>query len=292
VSDRTDGSAAPPLTPPPRRTLLDQIERVGNKLPEPAILFIILAASVVVVSAVGSALDWRVQPVAPAPLPAAETGAAAAATSPITLVPSGPEIGPRSLLTVDGIYWMLSSMLRNFASMPALPPVFRAMLWTALAQRLGLFRALMRSLALVTPRRFLTPVIVFVGASSSVASDAGYVVLPPLAAALFLAAGRHPVAGLAAAFAGVAGGFGAGMFPTGGDGVLAGFAQDAARVIEPGYSVSILHNLYFKIGSAVVVTLGAWYVTDPLVEPRLMKPFPAGARPASRRASCSPPTRA
>jgi aminobenzoyl-glutamate transport protein len=120
-------------------------------------------------------------------------------------------------------------------------------------------------------------VIVFVGANSSVASDAGYIILPPLAAALFLAAGRHPVAGLAAAFAGVAGGFGGGLFPTGGDGVLAGFAQDAAHVIDPTYSVTILHNLYFKAASAVVVTLAAWWVTDRVVEPRLMRLAPGEA---------------
>jgi aminobenzoyl-glutamate transport protein len=240
----------------------------------------LLAAAVIAVSAVGSALDWKVQPVTPVLSEAAPGQPGAGPGEPrITLEPSGAEIGPRSLLTVDGVYWMLSSMLRNFASMPALPLIFVAMLGIGLAERFGLFSALMRALALRTPRRLLTPVIVFAGASSSVASDAGYIVLPPLAAALFLASGRHPVAGLAAAFAGVAGGFGAGMFPTGGDGVLAGFAQDAARIIDPAYSVTILHNLYFKIVSAIVVTLGGWYVTDRLIEPRLMRQFPGEASP-------------
>ena len=92
--------------------------------------------------------------------------------------------------------------------------------------------------------------------------------------------GRHPVAGLAAAFAGVAGGFGGGLLPTGGDGVLTGFAQDAARVIDPGYSMTILHNYYFKIVSAIVVTLGAWYVTDRIVEPRLMRLHPTDSNSA------------
>jgi aminobenzoyl-glutamate transport protein len=268
---------------PPRRSVLDWIEQLGNRLPEPAILFAILAGAVVAISAVGSALDWTVQPVTPvlsSPSAAAATAAAsdAATRSVMTLVPSGPELGPRSLLSIDGVYWMFSSMLRNFASMPALPLLFVAMLGIGLAERFGLFRALMRSLALRTPRRWLTPVTVFIGANSSIASDAGYVVLPPLAAALFLAAGRHPVAGLAAAFAGVAGGFGAGLFPTGGDGVIAGFAQDAARVIDPSYSVSILHNLYFKALSAIVVTLVGWYVTDRLIEPRLLRQSPEEAR--------------
>jgi aminobenzoyl-glutamate transport protein len=173
---------------------------------------------------------------------------------------------------------MFSAMLRNFAAMPALPLMFVSMLGIGLAEKFGFFSALMRQLALVTPRRLLTPVIVFIGANASVASDAGYVILPPLAAALYLAMGRHPVAGLAAAFCGVAGGFGAGLFPTGGDGVLTGFAQEAAHVIDPSYSVTILHNFYFKAVSAFVVTAVGWYVTDRIVEPRLMRRHPEEAR--------------
>lgn len=257
---------------PSRNSVLDFIERLGNRLPEPIFIFIYLAAAVILLSGLGSWLGWTVQPVAPV----LKDGA-------VALAPSGAELAPRSLLTVDGVYWMLSSMLRNFASMPALPLIFVAMLGIGLAERFGFFRALMRSLALITPRRWLTPVIVFLGANSSVASDAGYVVLPPLAAALYLATGRHPVAGLAAAFAGVAGGFGAGLLPTGGDGVLAGFAQDAARVIDPGYAVGILHNFYFKGISAVLVTVVGWYVTDRLIEPRLLRHHPEEVRPPARQ---------
>ena len=273
---------APTLpAPPQRRGILDWIEWAGNKLPEPALLFALLAFIVVVLSAVGSAMDWQVQPVKPVVV--TETVIQADGTSieqpivdergrpEINLVEAGAPIEPRSLLTVDGIYWMLSSMLRNFAQMPALPLIFAAMLGIGVAEKFGFFSALMRWLALLTPKKLLTPAVVFIGANSSVASDAGYIILPPLAAALYLAVGRHPIAGLAAAFAGVAGGFGAGFFPTGGDGVLTGFAQDAARVIDPGYTVSILHNAYFKGASAVVVMLGGWFVTDVIVEPRLMR---------------------
>jgi aminobenzoyl-glutamate transport protein len=156
--------------------------------------------------------------------------------------------------------------------------MFVSMLGIGLAEKFGFFSALMRQLALVTPSRLLTPAIVFIGANSSVASDAGYVILPPLAAALYLAMGRHPVAGLSAAFCGVAGGFGGGFFPTGGDGVLTGFAQDAAHVVDPAYTVNILHNFYFKALSALVVTAGGWFVTDRIVEPRLMRLYPDEAR--------------
>ncbi|MCZ8061745.1 AbgT family transporter [Silanimonas sp.] len=267
-----------------RRGVLDWIEWLGNKLPEPALLFALLAFLVVLLSALGSALEWQVQPVKPV----LETQAVVQADGStlqqpvldangrpvLDLVASGTPIQPRSLLTADGIYWMLSSALRNFAQMPAMPLIFVAMLGIGLAEKFGFFSALMRSLALLTPKRLLTPAVVMLGATASVASDAGYIILPPLAAALYLAVGRHPVAGMAAAFAGVAGGFGAGFFPNGSDGVLTGFAQDAARVIDPDYSVSILHNYFFKVASVFTVMAAGWFVTDVIVEPRLERQHP------------------
>lgn len=277
------------MSQPQRRSVLDWIEWVGNKLPEPALIFVILAALVIGVAAIGDALGWQVTPVQPrivmqpvvdaAGAPVVDA-AGKAVTAPMKdeagrvvteLVATGAPIEPRSLLTSEGVYWMLSSMLRNFTGLPALGLIFVAMLGIGVAEKFGLFSALMRSLAFITPRRLLTPVIVLIGANSSVASDAGYIILPPLAAALYLAVGRHPIAGLAAAFAGVAGGFGSGFFPTGGDGALTGFAQDAARVIAPDYTVNYLHNAYFKAGSAVIVMLAGWVVTDFVVEPRLRR---------------------
>ena len=267
-----------------RRGVLDWIEWLGNKLPEPALLFALLAFLVVLLSALGSALEWQVQPVKPV----LETQAVVQADGStlqqpvldangrpvLDLVASGTPIQPRSLLTADGIYWMLTSALRNFALMPALPLIFTAMLGIGLAEKFGFFSALMRWLAMLTPRKLLTPAVVMLGATASVASDAGYIILPPLAAALYLAVGRHPVAGMAAAFAGVAGGFGAGFFPNGSDGVLTGFAQDAARVIDPGYTVSILHNYFFKVASVFTVMAAGWFVTDVIVEPRLERQHP------------------
>ena len=275
------------MSQPQRRSALDWIEWAGNKLPEPALIFVILAVIVIGVAAVGDAMGWQITPVQPRVVMRPVVDAAGAPvldaagkqlTEPVKdaagrvvteLVPTGAPIEPRSLLTSEGVYWMLSSMLRNFTGLPALGLIFVAMLGIGLAEKFGLFSALMRSLAFITPRRLLTPVIVLIGANSSVASDAGYIILPPLAAALYLAVGRHPIAGLAAAFAGVAGGFGSGFFPTGGDGALTGFAQDAARVIAPDYTVNYLHNAYFKAGSAVIVMLAGWLVTDLVVEPRL-----------------------
>jgi aminobenzoyl-glutamate transport protein len=269
---------------PGRRGVLDWIEWVGNKLPEPTLLFALLAATVVLLSALGAWMQWSVQPVKPVLQTQAVVQADgsvvqkpvldAAGRPEMSLVPSGEALQPRSLLTADGIYWMLSSALRNFAQMPALPLIFTAMLGIGLAEKFGFFSALMRSLAMLTPRRLLTPAVVMLGATSSVASDAGYIILPPLAAALYLAMGRHPVAGMAAAFAGVAGGFGAGFFPNGSDGVLAGFAQDAARVMDPAYTVSILHNYFFKVVSVFAVAAAGWAVTDLIIEPRLNRQHP------------------
>lgn len=287
MSNSSDPSSSHNLEPRPG--ILDWLERLGNKLPEPAIIFVILAIVVIIAAAVGSAAGWKVQPVQPRPVMVEKLDASGAKVldasgkpvltpkldakgkAEVELVNNGDPIAPRSLLTGDGVYWMLSSMLRNFTTMPALGLIFVAMLGIGLAEKFGFFSALMRALAIITPKKLLTPVIVLIGANSSVASDAGYVILPPLAAALYLAMGRHPIAGLAAAFAGVAGGFGAGFFPTGGDGALTGFAQDAARVISPDYSVNMLHNAYFKFGSAIIVMIGGWIVTDLIVEPRLMR---------------------
>ncbi len=251
------------------RSWLDVVEKLGNRIPEPALLFSLLALAVVVIAGIGDAAGWSVQPVKPVLVEAGAEGGGR-----LVLEATGAPLTVRPIADAEGLYWFLSSMLRNFASMPALPLIFVAMLGIGLAERFGFFSALMRGLALVTPAGWLTPVIIFIGTNSSVASDAGYIILPPLAAALFAAAGRHPVAGLAAAFAGVSGGFGAGFFPTGGDGVLAGFAQDAAHVVQPSYGVTIVHNLYFKMASSVVVTLAGWWLTDRVVEPRLRRLFP------------------
>jgi aminobenzoyl-glutamate transport protein len=298
-------TAAPQPAARTRRGVLDWIEFIGNKLPEPALLFALLAAVVVVISALGAAMDWQVQPVKPTVTMTTGVDASGASVQVVkldarglpemTLMDSGEPIRPRSLMTADGVYWMLSSALRNFAQMPALPLIFTAMLGIGLAEKFGFFSALMRWLALLTPRRLLTPAVVLLGATSSVASDAGYIILPPLAAALYLAVGRHPVAGMAAAFAGVAGGFGAGFFPNGSDGVLTGFAQDAARVIDPAYSVSILHNYFFKVASAFAVMLGGWFVTDRIVEPRLRRLNPEDMQSAgddsARKMALSPQER-
>jgi aminobenzoyl-glutamate transport protein len=277
-------------TAAPKKSILDMIEWLGNKLPEPPLLFASLAAIVVALSALGTSLGWQVETVRPTVQMVPKLNAAGEAevdaegktvTVPrldergfpvVSLEKTGELIQPRSLLTGEGLYWMLSSMLRNFTALPALGLIFVGMLGIGVAEKFGLFSALMRVVALHTPRWALTPMIVFIGANSSVASDAGYIILPPLAAALYAAIGRSPIAGMAAAFCGVAGGFGGGFFPTAGDNFLAGVATQAAHIIDPKYpDVLATHNLYFKSGSAIVVMLAGWFVTDRIVEPRLKR---------------------
>ncbi len=287
---------------PQKRSILDWIEFIGNKLPEPALLFALLACIVILVSGVlspsvtknpdGSTQHtggWQVQPMRLTVLTEEKLGADGkpeldAAGKPIRtpqlndkgkpvtkLDPTGDPLRVKNLMTGDGIYWMLSSMIRNFILFPPLGLVLTGMLGIGVAEKVGVFSALMRWLAGITPKWLLTPMIVLIGANSSIASDAGYLILPPLAAALFAAVGRHPLAGLSASFAGVAGGFGAGAFITGADTILAGVATTSAQILDSNHSVLATANWYFKILSVPVLMLVGWFVTDRIVEPRLIR---------------------
>lgn len=287
---------------PQKRSILDWIEYIGNKLPEPALLFALLSVLLILLSGIlapslskqpdGSTQQtggWQVQPVRLTVLTEEKIGAdgkpeldasgkpiripqLAESGKPLTkLEPNGDPIRVKSLMTSDGIYWMLSSMIRNFILFPPLGLVMTGMLGIGVAEKVGLFSALMRWLAGITPKWMLTPMIILIGANSSIASDAGYLILPPLAAALYAAVGRHPLAGLSASFAGVAGGFGAGAFITGADTILAGVATTSAQILDPNESVLATANWYFKILSVPVLMLVGWFVTDRLVEPRLMR---------------------
>lgn len=277
---------------------LDLIERVGNLLPEPVLLFLLLAVIVMVVSALGTAAGWSVQPLRPQIVtqPALDAAGAPildAAGKPIhravidpatgrpsvVVVPEGQPLAPRSLLTSDGLYWAMSNMVHNFINFAPLGLVLTSMLGIGLAEKVGLFSSFMRWLASITPRALLTPSIMFLGCNASIASDAGYIILPPLAAGLYAAMGRSPVAGIAAAFAGVAGGFGAGLFVTGADAVLAGVATPAANIIDPGVKVLATTSWYFKAASVPVLVLAGWAVTDLIVEPRLVRMGVIGAAP-------------
>lgn len=279
---------------PPRRTsrfrFLDFVEAVGNRLPDPALLFVWASAVVILGSAVATTAGWSVQPVRPE---AVMEVAAAPATGQrvsqavlgadgrpvVRLVEVGDPIRTRSLLSSEGIFWMLKSMVKNFMEFAPLGVILVTMLGVGVAERSGLIGALLKALMLVMPPRLLTPALVFLGVQSSMGADAGYVVLPPIAAMLFKSVGRSPLAGVAAVFSGIGAGFSANLLITSLDPLLAALTQAGARVIAPAYEVNAAANWWFMIASTVLLTALGWAVTSKVVEPRLNRRPPEEGGP-------------
>jgi aminobenzoyl-glutamate transport protein len=222
------------------------IERAGNALPHPATLFAILAALVIVISAV-----------------AAKFGLA------VTHPGTGKPIQAVSLLTITGLHRILTELVNNFTGFAPLGTVLVAILGIAVAEGSGLIGAALKLLVLSAPRRLLTFVIVFAGVMSNAASEVGYVLLVPLAAVIFLAVGRHPIVGLAAAFAGVSGGYSANLLLGTVDPLLAGLSEEAARIVTPTYQVNPACNYYFMAVSTFVISIVGTWVTEKIVAPRL-----------------------
>jgi aminobenzoyl-glutamate transport protein len=182
---------------------------------------------------------------------------------------TGEEISPVNLMTVPGLHRMLTSMVPNFTGFAPLGTVLVAMLGIGIAEGSGLIGAALRLLVMSAPRRLLTFVLVFAGVMSNTASEIGYVLLVPLAASIFLAAGRHPLAGLAAAFAGVSGGYSANLLLGTIDPLLAGLSEEAAGIVAPGYVVNPAANYYFMAASTFFIAGAGTWVTEKIVAPRL-----------------------
>lgn len=235
---------------PTKRSLVDRflavVERVGNALPHPGTIFALLAAAVVVASAVASVFDLSV-------------------THPGT----GKTVEVVNLLSREGIHRIIKSAVTNFTGFAPLGTVLVAMIGIGVAEGSGLLATALRLLVLSASRRMLTPIVVFAGVMSNMAGEIGYVLLVPLAALLFRAARRHPVLGLAAAFAGVSGGYSANLLLGTVDPLLAGLTQEAARIVDPQYTVNPACNYYFMVVSTFLLTaLGTW-VTERVIAPRL-----------------------
>jgi aminobenzoyl-glutamate transport protein len=225
---------------------LDRVERVGNKLPDPVTLFALLALGVVAVSWLASVLG-------------------VSAVHPGT----GETVTVVNLLSGEGIRRIFTEAVDNFTAFPPLGLVIVVIIGIGVAEHSGLISAALRRLLEVVPDTLLTATLVFAGIMSNIAVDAGYVVVVPLGAVLFAAAGRHPLAGLAAAFAGVSAGFSANLLITSLDPLLSGLSQEGAQLVDPDYVVQPTANYYFMLASTGVLTfLGAW-VTTRFVEPRL-----------------------
>ncbi|MEE9117485.1 MAG: AbgT family transporter [Calditrichia bacterium] len=227
---------------------LNFTEKAGNALPHPATLFAIFAVLVLILSGLAELFDWQ------------------------AVHPGTKEvIKPVNLLTVEGLRRILLEMVTNFTSFAPLGIVLVAMLGIGIAESSGLIGAAIRLLVLSAPKHLLTFIIVFTGVLSNMASDVGYVLLIPLAGIIFLSVGRHPLAGMAAAFAGVSGGFSANILLGTVDPLLAGLSEEAARIIDAAYTVNPTANYYFMFISTFIISAAGTWVTEKIVEPRLGK---------------------
>lgn len=230
---------------------LDVIERVGNRLPDPAVLFFLLMLVVWALSALLAPIQFSaLHP---------QTG------EPIQVV---------NQLAGSELARFLSQMVTVFTSFAPLGIVLVAMLGVGVAEHTGFINAALRKMLGVTSPRLLTPMLILVAIVSHTAADAGYVVVIPLGAVIFYAAGRHPLAGIAAAFAGVSGGFSANFIPSAIDPMLAGITEEAARVLDPSVAINPLVNWFFMGASSLLVIGVGWWLTDKVVEPRLVRETP------------------
>lgn len=235
---------------------LDFVERGGNKLPHPFTLFWLLCLIIAVISAIAAAMG---------------TSVTYTALDRKTMEIKETTLVIKSLLNPEGIRYVFSSMVKNFTGFAPLGTVLVALVGIGVAERSGLMGATMRKVVNATPKRALTAMVVLAGVMSNIASDAGYVVLVPLGALIFLSFGRHPLAGLAAAFAGVSGGFSANLLLSTTDPLLSGITTEAARILRPDYFVNPASNYYFMFVSTFLLTIIGTYITDKIIEPRLGK---------------------
>ena len=248
-------SDAPPAPKSFWHRILDDIERLGNKLPDPALLFVF-----------GLVATWLTSKVL--------SGVAFSEIDPRTITPERPSGAPLQivdLLTAKSIATFLASMVKTFTDFHPLGVVLVAMLGVGVAERTGFITAGLKALLHLTPKRLLTPMLIFVGLLSHTASDAGYVLVIPLGGVLFQAAGRHPLVGVAVAFASVSGGFGANPLVSALDPLLAGISQVSARMLDPQIVVNPLSNYYFTATSSLVIIVAGWVLTDKFIEPRLSR---------------------
>lgn len=233
---------------------LDRVEAVGNRLPHPITIFFYLTIFVVILSGVGALLHWS------ATGEVYNSAAGVVEEQTIKVV---------SLFSVSGLQYMLTHAISNFTGYAPLGVTLVIMLGIGVAEGSGYLEGLIRKAVKITPEKIVTPMVVFIGVMSNIASNAGYVVFIPLAAMIFMAYKKHPIAGIAAGFAGVSGGYSANLLIGDVDPILAGFSTAAANTIDPGYTVTAVGNWFFMIVSTALITLVGTFVTEKIVIPRL-----------------------
>ncbi len=249
--------AQPPETQPKRNAFtrfLDTVEWLGNLLPHPVTLFMILAVGIVLLSGLFGWMGVAVED----PRPAGSRGVA-----------ENGMIEAVSLLNADGLRRIFTNLVENFTSFAPLGVVLVAMLGVGVAEKSGMLSAAVRAMVLGAPKHLVTVAVVFAGIVSNTASEVGYVVLIPLAGAIYYALGRHPLAGMAAAFAGVSGGYSANLLVGTIDPLLAGITQEAARLIDDEYTVVATANWYFMVASTFLITAIGSLISIFIVEPKL-----------------------
>ncbi len=225
---------------------LNWVEVVGNKLPDPAMLFLIALIITWILSVLLARVEFaEIDP---------------RSNEPIRIV---------NQLSGPALATFLSSMVNVFVTFPPLGVVLVALLGVGVAEHTGYINAGLKGMLNFTPKKLLTPMVVLVAIVSHTAADAGYVLVIPLGGVIFYAAGRHPLAGIAAAFAGVSGGFSANFIPSGIDPLLQGFTQSAAQILDPDRMVNPLCNWLFTSLSSILVIVVCWFITDRIIEPRL-----------------------
>ncbi|MCI5106026.1 MAG: AbgT family transporter [Pseudomonadales bacterium] len=237
--------------------VLAWIERSGNRLPDPVFIFVWCIAAVVLISVIAALL-----------------GVSAQHPTQVDAAGNAVIVSAESLLSAANIQRLLVEMPGTFTSFHPLGYVLVVMLGAGVAERSGLFAAAMSGAIARAPKALLTPAVAFIGMMGNLATDAAYVVLIPLAGVIFAAAGRHPIAGIAAAFAGVSGGFSANLLPGQLDALLFGITEAAAETIMPGFDANIAGNAFFIIAMTFVFLPVIWYVTDKMIEPRLAPIMP------------------
>jgi len=225
---------------------LNTVERVGNKLPDPAIIFLFALLLIWVLSWALSGVDFS-------------------ALDPRT----GAPIIINNQLTGDALANFLSTMVTTFTGFAPLGVVLVAMMGVGVAEHSGFINTAIKLMLRRTPQFLLTPTIILIAIVSHTATDAGYVLVIPLAGVIYYAMGRHPLVGIAAAFAGVSGGFSANFIPSGIDPLLQSFTQSAAQIIQTDMAVNPLNNWYFTSASSLFIILVGWFITDKIIEPRL-----------------------
>lgn len=225
---------------------LNGIERAGNKLPDPAMLFVFALLLVWLFSALLAPIAFtEIDP------------------------RNGKPIQVQSQMTGAALASFLSNMVTVFVNFPPLGIVLVALLGVGVAEHVGFLNAGLKAMLNLTPRALVTPMLILVACLSHTATDAGYVLVIPLGGVIFYTMGRHPLAGIAAAFAGVSGGFSANLIPSGIDPLLQGFTQSAAQLIDPARQVNPLANYYFTAASTFLIMGLGWFITDRIIEPRL-----------------------